>query len=204
MFAETLHEGRVRDETDARECLETIVAESERLSRLIDRVLDFRAIEKGARKFDFREADLRKVILGTLETFRRQMRGFEATIYANIPQDLPMARMDPDAIGEVLLNLLTNAYKYSRPDDRRIWVGARADEHAIRVSVEDRGIGIPKRELKAVFERFYRVDDTLTREVDGTGLGLTISKYVAEAHGGTIEVESREGKGSKFTLVLKR
>jgi signal transduction histidine kinase len=203
MFAETLQDGRVKDENDARECLETIVSESERLSRLIDRVLDFRAIEKGKRKFDFRLADLREVVLGSLETFRRQMRGYEATVYVNVPQELPLVRMDPDAIGEVLLNLLTNSYKYSRPEDRRIWVKAHAEKGAVKVSVEDRGIGIPKRELKAIFDKFYRVDDSLTREVDGTGLGLTISRYVAKAHGGTIEVESKEGAGSKFTLVLK-
>jgi signal transduction histidine kinase len=112
--------------------------------------------------------------------------------------------MDRDAIGEVMLNLLTNAYKYSRPEDKRIWVSAETDAVHARVTVEDRGIGIPKRELKAVFKKFHRVDDLLTREVDGTGLGLTISRYVAEAHGGTIEVESKEGKGSKFTVVLKR
>ncbi len=203
MFAETLYDGRVKDEDDAKECLETIVAESERLTRLIDKVLDFRAIEKGRRKFDFRVADLREVILGALQTFRRQMRGCEATVYVNIPRDLPHLRMDPDAIGEVLLNLLTNAYKYSRPEDRRIWVGAQVNKENVRISVEDRGIGIHKRELKAIFEKFYRVDDLLSREVDGTGLGLTISRHVAEAHGGTIEVESKEGKGSKFTLVLK-
>jgi signal transduction histidine kinase len=203
MFAETLYDGRVKDEQDAKECLETIVSESERLSRLIDKVLDFRAIEKGKRKFDFRQADLRKVILSSLETFRRQMRGCEATVYVNIPSDLPHVRMDPDAIGEVLLNLLTNAYKYSPSEDRRIWVKVQAGGGTARVSVEDRGIGIPKRELKAVFEKFYRVDDLLTREVDGTGLGLTISRYVAQAHGGSIGVESKEGKGSKFTLVLK-
>ncbi len=203
MFAETLQEGRVKDEKDARECLETIVTESERLSRLIDRVLDLRAIEKGKRKFDFRLADIREVILGSLQTFRRQMRGYEATVYVNVPHELPRVRMDPDAIGEVLLNLLTNSYKYSRPEDRRIWVRAQTGQGAVKVSVEDRGIGIPKRELKSIFEKFYRVDDTLTREVDGTGLGLTISRYVAEAHGGAIEVESREGEGSKFTLVLK-
>jgi signal transduction histidine kinase len=202
MFAETLQDGRVKDENDARECLETIVSESERLSRLIDRVLDLRAIEKGKRKFDFKLADLREVILGSLQTFRRQMRGYEATVYVNVPHELPHVKMDPDAIGEVLLNLLTNSYKYSRPEDRRIWVRAHIEKSTVKVSVEDKGVGIPKRELKAIFEKFYRVDDTLTREVDGTGLGLTISRYVAEAHGGTIDVESKEGEGSKFTLVL--
>jgi signal transduction histidine kinase len=131
------------------------------------------------------------------------MRGYEATVYVNVPHDLPHVRMDPDAIGEVLLNLLTNSYKYSRPEDRRIWVRAQVEKAAVKVSVEDRGVGIPKRELKSIFEKFYRVDDSLTREVDGTGLGLTISRYVAEAHGGTIEVESREGEGSRFTLTLK-
>lgn len=203
MFAETLQEGRVKGPEDEKECLETIVTESERLSRLIDKVLDFRAIEKGKRKFDFREADLREVMLGSLQTFRRQMRGCESTVYVNIPQKLPQIRMDSDAIGEVMLNLLTNAFKYSKPEDRRIWVSAEVDEGTVRISVEDRGIGIPKRELKAVFEKFHRVDDLLTSEVDGTGLGLTISRHVAEAHGGRIELESREGTGSKFTLVLK-
>ncbi len=203
MFAETLQDGRVRDKEDAKECLEAIVTESERLSRLIDKVLDFRVIEKGKRKFHFREADLRQVILETLRAFRRQMRGYEATIYVNVPHDLPPVKMDPDAIGQVLLNLLTNAYKYSQPHDRRIWVSAAASDGTSRISVEDRGVGIPRRELKTIFKKFYRVDDSLTRDVDGAGLGLTISKHVAEAHGGTIEVESKPGKGSKFTLVIK-
>lgn len=203
MFAETLHDGRVKDQDDADECLETIISESERLTRLIDRVLDFRAVEKGRRKFNFIEADLRKVILDTLQTFRRQLRGCEATVYVSIPNDLPTARMDPDAVGEALLNLLTNAYKYSTPENRKIWVTAEESDGKVRISVEDRGVGIPRREFKAIFEKFYRVDDLLTREVDGTGLGLTISRHVAEAHGGAIEVDSKEGKGSKFTLVMK-
>jgi len=203
MFAETLHDGRVRDEKDAKECLETIVSESERLTRLIDKVLDFRAIEKGRRKFDFKVCDPKEVILSSLETFRRQMRGCEATIYANLPDALPHVRIDPDAMQELLLNLLNNAYKYSRPDERKIWVSARIADATMEISVRDSGIGIPKRARKAIFEKFYRVNDLLTREVDGTGLGLTISRHIAQAHGGELKVASTEGEGSEFTIVLK-
>ena len=104
---------------------------------------------------------------------------------------------------DALVNLLSNAYKYTG-DDKEITVRAAADARSVRIRVIDNGVGIPQREHRRIFEKFYRVDDRLSREVEGSGLGLPIVRHVAVAHGGRIEVESKRGIGSMFTIVLPR
>jgi len=204
MFAETLSEGRVRDRTEARQCLDVIVKESRRLSSLIEKVLDFGRIDRGGKVYRFAKCDSYALIVDVLRTFRSQLKGKACTIYANVPKSLPMIYADKEAIQEALLNLLSNAYKYTVGDEKKIWVNTKDSGDTLRVEVIDKGIGIPKREQKAIFKKFYRVDDSLTRLVDGAGLGLTIAAHIARAHKGKIEVESKVGEGSKFTLIIAK
>ena len=202
MFIETLLLKRYSSETEAEEYLGVIQKESERLTRLVDRVLDFSRIDKGKKEFQFRDENIREVITSAIEAFRSQAEEAGCELEVNLAEDLPgQIKIDRDAISEALLNLLSNAVKYSK-DEKKIIVNAQITGEYVAIEVIDNGIGIPKREQKKIFERFYRVDDVLSREIKGSGLGLALVEYIAEAHGGKVAVESRVGEGSKFTLLL--
>ena len=130
--------------------------------------------------------------------------GFERAgcrLSVDVAEDLPPILADRDAMVTVLVNLLDNACKYSN-EDKRIQLKVFGQEHAVYVRVEDNGIGIAKRELSKVLEKFYQVDQSLTRKVGGAGLGLSIVSFIVAAHGGKIEVESELGKGSSLTVEL--
>jgi signal transduction histidine kinase len=201
MFIETLQLGRVKDEAERRECLDIIASESERLSRLIDRVLDFSKMEHGNKVFTFENNDVEKIVRTTIDLFRSQMAEGGGVIRLFIAKSIPRVRCDRDAVREILLNLLSNAIKYSS-GNRLVIVRVYATKKTAVIEVTDNGIGIPKTDLKKIFEKFYRVDEKLTRQVEGSGLGLTISQFIAQAHGGEIKVESERGRGSRFSLVL--
>ena len=203
MFVETLHLKRYRNASEAEEYLNILQQEIERLARLVDRVLDFSRMERGRKQFDFAVGDLQAVIRETVEVFKRQMSESEETceIHTQVAEDIPLISFDRDTIAEVLWNLLHNAVKYSHPP-KRVSVKLAREADTVTLAVQDNGIGIPKREQKHIFERFYRVDDKLTREVQGSGLGLAMVKYIVEAHGGAIYVESQVGEGSTFMVSL--
>ena len=203
MFVETLMLKRYRDESEAEEYLNILQREMERLTRLVDRVLDFSRMEQRRKQFDFAEGQLQEVVRDTVQIFQRQMSEDEEKyeIHTRIAENIPPTVFDQDAVSEVLWNLIHNAVKYSRPPR---WVSVKLQREADMVTlvVQDNGKGISKAEQKRIFERFYRVDDTLTREIQGSGLGLAMVKYIVEAHGGTIAVESQVGEGSTFTVNL--
>lgn len=202
MFIETLLLKRYSSEAEAEEYLGVIQKESERLTRLVDRVLDFSRIDKGKKEFQFRDENIREVITAAVEAFRSQVEEAKCELEVNLAEDLPgQIKVDRDAVSEALLNLLSNAVKYSK-DENKVIVNARSTDEYVAIEVIDNGIGIPKREQKKIFGRFYRVDDVLSREIKGSGLGLALVKYIAEAHGGKVAVESKVGEGSKFTLLL--
>jgi signal transduction histidine kinase len=200
MFTETLMMDRVTEEEEKRECLRVIAEETDRLSRLINRMLDFSKMERGLRRFHFRMEDPGSILREAVQAFRS--RGDAgAQIQVQVLEAPAKIRVDRDAVIEVLVNFLSNAVKYNRDGagvTARLWgSGGR-----VKFAVMDRGIGIPKAEQKRIFEKFYRVDESLTKEVDGCGLGLSISAHIARAHGGGIELESEPGRGSIFTLVV--
>jgi signal transduction histidine kinase len=201
MFGETLDSGIVTDEKKRREFYSIIRKESERLTHLINNVLDFSKMDTGVKKYYFEEADLVKVVRSSLEAYKFHIRdnGFE--IESSLPDESIMLKMDRDAISQALLNLLSNAVKYS-DESKFIQVKIQTDSASASISVTDRGIGIPKEELKKIFDKFYRVPTIKGKEIPGSGLGLTLTKHIAEAHGGTIEVESEVGKGSRFTIRI--
>ena len=199
MFVETLRFKRYRNEMEAEEYLNILQVEIERLGRLVERVLDFSRMERNRKQFDKTEGDLKIVVRETVAVFQQQVRDAPLEIHMQIHPHTPPLTFDRDAIVEVLWNLLDNAAKYGgcRVDVKLEWV-----ESGVRLVVQDDGIGIPGREQKRIFERFYRANDTLAREVEGSGLGLAMVKYIVEAHGGKIAVESSVGKGSTFTVTL--
>jgi signal transduction histidine kinase len=164
-------------------------------------VLDFSKIEAGIKRYNFQEAELGGVVSKALEAYRLEIRNLGFTIECRLPSTPLSARIDPDAVCEALLNLLDNAAKYSG-EDKHIAVSLESSAPWIRISVADRGVGIPRDELNSIFDKYYRSQTQKTRETAGSGLGLTLVKHIIEAHGGRVEVESEVGQGSIFTLLI--
>jgi signal transduction histidine kinase len=201
MFAETLVLGRTRDETARAEYLETIMSESERLARLVDNVLDFSKIEQGKKIYRMRPTAVSDVARSAARAMEYPLsqQGFELNV--SIDDTLPTLAADSDALEQAILNLLSNAMKYSG-DARRIDLCcSRANEH-VNIAVTDRGIGIAPADQPHIFEKFYRVRSSATDLIAGTGLGLTLVRHIAVAHGGSVAVESAPGKGSTFSIRI--
>ncbi len=201
MFGETLAMGRVRDPERVQEYYSIISRESERLTQLINNVLDFSRIEGGRKTYELRLDSLRDVVEDTLRAYSYELDKEGFTVETDIPEDLPDTLLDRNAISLALLNLLSNAVKYSE-EDKRIGVSCAARNGFINLRVTDHGIGIDAEDLDNVFEKFYRGGGDVVAGTRGSGLGLAIVRHSIEAHGGAISVESTEGQGSTFTITL--
>jgi signal transduction histidine kinase len=201
MFGETLDSGAVKDEKKKREFYCIIRKESERLTYLINNVLDFSRMDSGVRKFNFEQADLALIVRDALETYQYHIRDLGFSIKYDIPETLLLPRVDKDAISQALLNLLNNATKFS---DQRKEIRIRLTKDPVYAicSVTDHGKGIPQEDLKKIFDKFYRVPNPGGHRTRGSGLGLTLVKQIIEAHGGSISVTSEVGKGSTFIFRL--
>jgi signal transduction histidine kinase len=201
MFAETLAMGRPRDEGAKSEYLETIVNESERLARLVDNVLDFSKIEQGKKIYRLRPTRLEEVASSAARAmqFPLAQQGFQLRL--SVQEKMPALQADPDAIQQAILNLLTNAMKYSG-DAREIDLRLAARNGDAVIEVADHGLGLAPEEQKHIFEKFYRAPSHESRLIAGTGLGLTLVAHIAKAHGGRVEVESAPGAGSTFCIFL--
>jgi signal transduction histidine kinase len=199
VLGEFLRMGRVTDAAKLREYGETIEAESARLTRLVDDILDFSRLEGGRRPLRFEPVDLAAVVDETLRSFagRLEREGFRVEV--RTLGALPRAWADRDAVGQVLANLLDNAIKYSGAA-RTIEIELAPESGGVRLSVADRGAGIAPGEQRRIFEAFYRAGSELVPDARGSGLGLAIVKRVVEAHGGSVGVESRPGAGSRFDV----
>lgn len=180
---------------------EAIVREAERLSRLVDDVLDFAAIERGVKKYHLRPEDPAAVVRSAIESSRAELTRLGMEIELALDEDLPRLLLDRDAMGQVLTNLLSNAGKYAH-EGKWVGVSARRAEPHVVVTVADRGIGIAAHELPKVFDDFFRSTDPRVRRTKGTGIGLAIVRYIVEAHGGTITVHSEPGRGARFVVQL--
>ncbi|HUF92387.1 MAG TPA: HAMP domain-containing sensor histidine kinase [Candidatus Limnocylindria bacterium] len=200
MFGETLEMGRVA-EARRQEYYRVITRESERLSRLIDNVLDFSRIESGRRRYDPAPTAVEPLVRDTLASFAYPLaqRGFKVEV--TIDPGIGDVVMDAEAVGQALANLVDNAMKYSA-DDRALAIEARREGERLALAVTDRGIGIPAGEHARVFDKFYRVGRSDTQGRRGSGVGLALVRHVAEAHGGTVTLDSAPGRGSTFTLWL--
>ena len=203
MFTETLREGRVSGEEEQQECLELIERESDRLSSLIDKVLAYSKVESEQKAFQFGSCNMAEVVDEAISLFHAHTSDRPREIKLHSVQDISNIQMDRASMIEVVLNLLSNAAKYS-PSETDIIVNIRETVDEITVDVVDKGVGIPKRDHRRIFEKFFRSDDLLTREVEGTGLGLAFSRYIAKVHNGDIRVSSQPESGSVFTLQLKK
>jgi signal transduction histidine kinase/CheY-like chemotaxis protein len=184
-----------------REFLGIVKQNSDRLVALINDMLDISRIESGRIHLKIQPVDIPDLITGALDTFKAVTQQTQHTLRAELPDEMPPAAGDRDRIGQVLINLISNAIKYS-PSGGEIVVGARQRKHQLVVSVADQGMGISHEDQERLFDQFYRVDSSLTREIGGTGLGLSICRTIIELLGGQIWVASRLGEGSTFSFSL--
>jgi signal transduction histidine kinase len=201
VLVDTLREGRCAHARQPAEYLDLIARENERLSRLIDNFLTFSRMERNKRAFDFAVMDVRGAVDAAVAAVRDRFASPDARLDVELPDQPMPVRADRDALVTVLLNLLDNAWKYS--DDRKaVRVRAVAADGDVRIEISDNGVGLSRRAQRRIFDRFYQVDRTLSRKAGGCGLGLSIVKFIVDAHGGTVHVRSRPGEGSTFTVSL--
>ncbi|MCJ7580555.1 MAG: HAMP domain-containing histidine kinase, partial [Candidatus Aminicenantes bacterium] len=201
MFAEALTLGVQKSPEAQQEYLQTIISESERLSRLLNNVLDFSKIEQGTRTYRFESTSLEEVVR-TAEralAFHLDQKGFNLRI--ELDEGIPLVHADRDALEQAVLNLLHNAMKYSG-ESREILLKLRREGETAKIDVIDFGVGISEEDRRHIFGKFFRVTGIENQRIPGTGLGLTIVSHIAQAHGGRIEVDSRPGEGSTFSIVL--
>ena len=201
LYGETLQRKENLTNAEKKECYEIITKESERLSHLINNVLDFSRIDMGRKEFNLKMGYLQDVIRDTLESYRYHLEKKGFAIHKDIAEDLPEMSFDGEAIASVLVNLLSNAMKFS-PTEKEVEVKLFRDNGNVVLQVADKGTGISQKEIPKIFERFYQSENKVASEARGSGLGLTLVKHIIEAHRGTIEVESEIGKGSVFTVRI--
>jgi signal transduction histidine kinase len=201
LYAETLELGRITTQEKKDDYYRIIRKESERLTALINNILDFSRIEAGRKEYDFRETDIAELVRNTLDSYRYQIEQQGFDFEQSIDPGIPKVRIDREAIARALVNLVNNALKYSA-NEKFLGVRLYRVNDRLKLEVVDRGIGITRREQSKIFEKFYRTGDPLVHNTKGSGLGLSLVKHITRAHGGDVEVESTPGKGSKFILSL--
>jgi len=202
MFVDMLQMKRASSPAELEQCIGVLQKETTRLNERIDRLLDWGRMEAGRRVYDLHVESVDAIIANAASVFDASTVGRGVAIEIRVASGLPKILADRSAMEDALVNLLTNAYKYSG-DDKKISIGARADEKFVYLWVRDNGIGIPRREHRRVFEKFYRVDERLSSATEGSGLGLAIVRHVVHAHHGRIDLESEPGKGATFTIAVR-
>jgi signal transduction histidine kinase len=202
MYIEMLEQGIARDPEREQEYLRILGSESSRLSRLINNVLEFSKFEKKQTRLDLREGTLQEVIQEVREVMQEKLRqeGFSLKVEM---EELPPFNYDREAMILILINLIDNSMKFGRSlPSGEICIRARPEPDSVKISVSDTGPGIPRHDLKRVFDDFYRVDSELTRTTGGTGIGLALVKKLVLLMGGTVWAENNDGPGCTITISL--
>jgi two-component system phosphate regulon sensor histidine kinase PhoR len=201
LFVETMD--RARDDAATRDkCIDALGRETERLSLLIERLLDWGRMESGRKQFELRERHVSEIVAKAIEAFGPvRDRHPELDFAADVEPNLPPVNADLGAMVDAVLNLLSNALKYGGTPPV-VRVKARRIEDKVAIEVIDNGEGIPRVEHRKIFYKFYRIDDRLSRKREGSGLGLAIVKHIARVHRGVVRLESAPGKGSTFRILI--
>ncbi len=201
MFAELLQEDRIKDPTKKAHYLKVIVAESQRLTRLVNNVLDFSRLEQGRKKYQVKEIEISGYLRYIVETQRLRVQEAGMVLDTQIPETEYKVQSDEDAVEQVLLNLLDNAIKYAA-EGEELTVDLTPRKDQLQVRVMDRGPGVPAKHRSRIFEKFHRVDSSLTSRHPGSGLGLSIARSIMRDINGDLLYEPREGGGSCFTVLI--
>lgn len=204
MFSELLAEGRVVEPEKRQSYLNIITAEASRLTRLINNVLDFSRMERGEKKYNFQKCDLVGLVRETVETYRPHLESNGFRVQTTWPESAVTINGDQDALAQVVVNLLSNAEKYCNGQKEiSVEVGSLQEPLPhVEVRIMDHGTGVPRGCEEKIFEQFYRAHDSLSSGIQGSGLGLTLARQIARAHGGDVVYRPRTGGGSCFTLRL--
>ncbi|MGD9157405.1 MAG: HAMP domain-containing sensor histidine kinase [Desulfobacteraceae bacterium] len=201
MFAELLLERRVDDQDKKIKYLGIIVSESRRLTRLVNNVLDFSRLEQGKKKYHIEAVDLVSFFMEIVEFHKPRLKDNNMKTNLNIPEKNVVINTDRDALEQVILNLIDNSIKYASSGGE-ISLSMEGDEREVEIRIEDRGPGIPDTHRNKIFDKFHRVDDSLTATKQGSGLGLSIAKKMLEDIGGSLSYTPGQGGGSCFTVKV--
>ena len=201
MFAETLRSKAAPDPAMTAEYLDTIVGESERLTRLLNNVLDISQMEQGQKIYSREPTSLAEIAARAARAVEYPLSRDGFRLDLDLDDQLPPVSVDRDSVEQAVLNLLTNAMKYSGTSREISLSLRRRNGHAV-IAVSDRGVGVPPEAQSRLTEKFYRVRSPENESVPGTGLGLTIVEHTARAHGGRLTLESAVGEGSTFSIHI--
>jgi ligand-binding sensor domain-containing protein/signal transduction histidine kinase len=199
LYGETLQYGEAASEREQKTYCDIIVRESERLTRLIERVLDFSRVDRGEKRYQIGPGDLASVIRDTIGIYGQSLKRQGFQVEVAVESRLPVTRFDPDAVVDALLNLVDNAAKYAG-DAKYVGIRVRSEGNRVVCEVEDRGQGIPPDDREHLFRKFHRGRNAAGK--GGHGLGLFLVKHVMDAHGGRVDVESAPNRGTRIRLVF--
>jgi len=200
-YTETLLDGALNDEEVSMQFLNVINEETDRMTRIVNDLLELSRLDNKEARFNKKPINLSKVLAAAVSKMKVNAKKKGITICENVKEDLPLCYADADKMEQVFQNILSNAIKYT-PEGGNITVNLWSESNFVITSIKDTGIGIPREDLPRIFERFYRVDKTRSREFGGTGLGLSIAKEIVKAHEGEIEIKSELGKGTEVTVKI--
>ncbi|MEI7907874.1 MAG: HAMP domain-containing sensor histidine kinase, partial [Bacteroidota bacterium] len=178
-----------------------ILHETERLTRLINNILNFSRMEANTRRYNFKLSNINEIIASVLTVYSYQFEKLTFSLDVSLDKDLPAVSVDEEAIAEALHNLVDNAVKYSG-ENKYLRLASLRSGNTILIEIEDHGIGIAAEYHSKIFEKFFRVSRGLVHTAKGSGLGLAIVQHIVQSHGGTITISSEIGKGSRFTIAL--
>jgi signal transduction histidine kinase/tetratricopeptide (TPR) repeat protein len=201
MLTEKLQLGWVTEESKKQEYLQTILSETDRMSEMITNMLDFSKIEAGRKQYRMEVTDMSRVVRETVESYSKFIHGQGFQLQVDIDDSIPPFLLDEEAVQLIVVNLLQNAVKYSI-EEKFIRFRLYKENGSVVLEVEDRGIGMEEKELKKIFDRFYRVPGSRVQTAEGSGLGLYLVRHAVHAHHGEIIVNSQPGEGSRFKITL--
>jgi signal transduction histidine kinase len=199
--SENLADGVAKEQSQVSRYGAMIKGEGKKLSGMVEQILEFAGANSGKRKYNFREADPGEIVKNALDECLPMLREKHFDVETDIPDDLPSVVADREALSGAVQNLLQNSAKYSNGNK---WLRLSAENSGgrVKISVEDRGIGISRSDMRQIFQPFFRSKTVVDSQIHGSGLGLSLVKQIAEAHGGKVFAESEAGKGSKFTIDI--
>ena len=201
LLVDTLLEGNYRDQQQVTDYFQLVSKENERLTRLVENFLSFSRMERNKQTFAMDWISPANIARTAAEAVKTKFSAGKCDFELQIADNLPEVFADHDVMVTAIVNLLDNSYKYSY-DNKKIELKVFSEDSSVYFSVKDNGIGLNRRQIRKIFDRFYQADTSLSRRAEGTGLGLSIVKFIVDAHKGTISVDSEPGKGSTFIIRL--